>query len=218
MRPAARIDDFHVCFATTEGERHIGGRMLIGAGSVEIEKQRAVRAGDTAKCENATDVITQGSGTVKMCGMPAARLGEVTAHGGQIITGAATVMIGGPTVTPPGMDQIVKNVAKIDELRRQIEKRGERVAHLEEAIRQVEHPKKYTPGEEFFIRLLEKEVGRHEPRMPPGVAKWQERENLERGLQKMKQELEDLKEKDRFDEKEIQRLEQENRRHRTQPC
>jgi uncharacterized Zn-binding protein involved in type VI secretion len=36
-----------------------------------------------------------GSATVMIGGMPAARMGDSTAHGGTIIIGAPTVMIGG---------------------------------------------------------------------------------------------------------------------------
>ncbi len=36
-----------------------------------------------------------GSGTVTIGGMPAARLGDQTAHGGSIVVGCFTVMIGG---------------------------------------------------------------------------------------------------------------------------
>jgi uncharacterized Zn-binding protein involved in type VI secretion len=41
------------------------------------------------------DTIAKGSATVMICSMPAARLGDMTAHGGSIVVGCPTVMIGG---------------------------------------------------------------------------------------------------------------------------
>jgi len=44
------------------------------------------------------DVIVQGSATVFIGGRPAARVGDATAHGGSIVMGLPTVMIGGQTI------------------------------------------------------------------------------------------------------------------------
>jgi uncharacterized Zn-binding protein involved in type VI secretion len=41
------------------------------------------------------DTIIKGSATVMIGGMPAARIGDQTAHGGQIVLGAFNVIIGG---------------------------------------------------------------------------------------------------------------------------
>ena len=41
------------------------------------------------------DTIAAGSGTVMIGGSPAARMGDSTAHGGVIIIGCPTVIIGG---------------------------------------------------------------------------------------------------------------------------
>jgi uncharacterized Zn-binding protein involved in type VI secretion len=55
----------------------------------------AARLGDMATCTGPPDTIIMGSSTVMIGGMPAARQGDTTAHGGSIILGAPTVMIGG---------------------------------------------------------------------------------------------------------------------------
>jgi len=47
-----------------------------------------------ATCVGPPDVIAMGSVTVLIGGMPAARLGDTTAHGGAIVVGLPTVMIG----------------------------------------------------------------------------------------------------------------------------
>jgi len=52
------------------------------------------RVSDMAVCVGPPDVIAVGSFTVVVCGLPAARLGDMTAHGGSIIVGYPTVLIG----------------------------------------------------------------------------------------------------------------------------
>jgi uncharacterized Zn-binding protein involved in type VI secretion len=46
-------------------------------------------------CNGPLDVITKGSLTVMINGKPAARRGDITAHGGVIVAGAPIVLIGG---------------------------------------------------------------------------------------------------------------------------
>jgi uncharacterized Zn-binding protein involved in type VI secretion len=55
----------------------------------------AAKVGDMLACTGPPDTIAAGSGTVMIGGSPAARQGDSTAHGGTIILGCATVMIGG---------------------------------------------------------------------------------------------------------------------------
>jgi uncharacterized Zn-binding protein involved in type VI secretion len=55
----------------------------------------ALRVGDMLTCTGPPDTVIKGSGTVMIAGMPAARLGDSTAHGGSIILGCFTVLIGG---------------------------------------------------------------------------------------------------------------------------
>jgi uncharacterized Zn-binding protein involved in type VI secretion len=46
-------------------------------------------------CVGPPDVIVMGSMTVLICNKPAARIGDPTAHGGVIVAGCPTVLIGG---------------------------------------------------------------------------------------------------------------------------
>jgi uncharacterized Zn-binding protein involved in type VI secretion len=55
----------------------------------------AARLGDMATCVGPPDSIVKGSGTVLIGGMPAARMGDSTAHGGTITIGCPSVLIGG---------------------------------------------------------------------------------------------------------------------------
>jgi uncharacterized Zn-binding protein involved in type VI secretion len=75
---------------------HVGGP-LVGPGvpSVLIGKLPAAVVGDMAVCVGPPDSIVQGSATVMIGGRPAARVGDATAHGGSIVLGLPTVLIGG---------------------------------------------------------------------------------------------------------------------------
>jgi uncharacterized Zn-binding protein involved in type VI secretion len=41
------------------------------------------------------DIIAKGSMTVLVCKLPAARIGDMCAHGGVVVMGCPTVLIGG---------------------------------------------------------------------------------------------------------------------------
>jgi uncharacterized Zn-binding protein involved in type VI secretion len=62
---------------------------------VLIGMMPAARATDMATCVGPPDVIAKGSMTVLIGGLPAARMGDLTAHGGSIVMGCPTVLIGG---------------------------------------------------------------------------------------------------------------------------
>jgi uncharacterized Zn-binding protein involved in type VI secretion len=55
----------------------------------------AARVSDMATCVGPPDVIAMGSTTVMIGFLPAARIGDPTVHGGVIVMGEFTVMIGG---------------------------------------------------------------------------------------------------------------------------
>lgn len=99
MPPAARLTDFHECPQAGPGNPpipHVGGPILgPGVPNVLIGKLPAAAVGDMAMCVGPTDSIAEGSRTVLIGGRRAARMGDVTAHGGRIILGCPTVLIGG---------------------------------------------------------------------------------------------------------------------------
>ena len=99
MPNAARLTDMHTCPMQTPGlppVPHVGGP-IIGPGvpTVLIGKLPAAVMGDMATCVGPPDTIIKGSTTVMRGGKPAARMGDTTAHGGSIIMGCPTVIIGG---------------------------------------------------------------------------------------------------------------------------
>ena len=96
MGLAARITDMHVCPMVTGTVPHIGGPILPpGEPTVLIGGMPAARLGDMATCNGPPDSIVMGSATVMIGGKPAARMGDSTAHGGTIVLGCSTVIIGG---------------------------------------------------------------------------------------------------------------------------
>jgi uncharacterized Zn-binding protein involved in type VI secretion len=94
--PAARVTDMHACPMSTGPVPHVGGPILPpGAVTVLTGSLPQARATDMCTCVGPPDVIVKASATVLVCGLPAARLGDMTAHGGNIVAGLPTVLIGG---------------------------------------------------------------------------------------------------------------------------
>lgn len=96
MPPAARLTDMHVCPMTTGPVPHVGGPITgPGVPTVLVGGMPAAVVGDMLVCTGPPDVIVKGSATVLVGGKPAARMGDSTGHGGSIVAGLPTVMIGG---------------------------------------------------------------------------------------------------------------------------
>ena len=93
--PAARIGDQHVCPMVTGVVPHVGGPIALGEFTVLMAKMPAARIGDMAICVGPPDTIAKGSATVLTGKKPQARLGDNCAHGGVIVVGAPTVLVGG---------------------------------------------------------------------------------------------------------------------------
>ncbi len=91
---AARIGDMHVCPMVTGTVPHVGGPVAMGESTVLIGGMPAARLGDMCTCSGPPDSIVMGSAGVLVGGSPAARMGDSTAHGGKIMAGCPTVIIG----------------------------------------------------------------------------------------------------------------------------
>lgn len=86
----------HVCPMVTGVVPHVGGLILPpGCPTVLIGGLPAARVSDMLICTGPPDTIILGSATVFIGGLMAARMGDPTVHGGKIIQGCPTVMIGG---------------------------------------------------------------------------------------------------------------------------
>ncbi|KJY83415.1 type VI secretion protein [Vibrio galatheae] len=99
MTLAARLTDMHVCPMQTPATPpipHVGGPITgPGAPTVLIGNMPAATLGDVCVCVGTPDSIVKGSATVLFTSKPAARMGDTTAHGGTIVLGMPTVLIGG---------------------------------------------------------------------------------------------------------------------------
>lgn len=96
-KPAARITDMTVCPMVTGLVPHVGGPIgppccptVVTGG---LFQARVTDMGICAAGGPAT--IVSGAWTVIVGGQPAARISDMTAHGGTIVTGCPTVLIGG---------------------------------------------------------------------------------------------------------------------------
>jgi uncharacterized Zn-binding protein involved in type VI secretion len=92
--PAARIGDLQVCPMLTVLVPHVGGPIMLGEMTVLVGGMPQARATDMVICVGPPDMIAMGSVTVLVGGMPAARLGDPCGHGGTIVLGCFTVLIG----------------------------------------------------------------------------------------------------------------------------
>ncbi|MGG5812350.1 PAAR domain-containing protein [Falsiroseomonas sp. CW058] len=96
--PASRITDMHVCPMVTPGLPpipHVGGPIISGMPTVLTGKLPQARISDMCVCVGPPDVIAKGSATVLVGKLPAARIGDTCGHGGTIVMGFPTVLIGG---------------------------------------------------------------------------------------------------------------------------
>ncbi|MFY0578724.1 PAAR domain-containing protein [Cystobacter fuscus] len=86
----------HVCPKVEPGPvPHVGGPTSSGESTVIIGGMPAARIGDSLVCFGGPpDSISQGESTVIIGGKPAARLGDGTSHGGVLVMGCPTVIIG----------------------------------------------------------------------------------------------------------------------------
>jgi len=97
MPPAARLGDMHTCPMSDGPKPHVGGPILPPcAPTVLVGFQPQARVGDMATCVGPPDSIAVGSPTVLIGNKMAARLGDCTVHGGVIVQGCPTVLIGIP--------------------------------------------------------------------------------------------------------------------------
>lgn len=94
--PAARITDMHTCPMVTALVPHVGGPIVSPAApTVLIGNLPAAGIGSSAVCVGPPDTVVKGSATVLVSNKPLSRIGDQTAHGGAIILGCPTVLVGG---------------------------------------------------------------------------------------------------------------------------
>jgi uncharacterized Zn-binding protein involved in type VI secretion len=98
MPPAARVTDMHVCPMVTGLVPHVGGPILPPCSlNVLTGFLPQARITDLCLCVGPVDAIVRGSPTVLVNGLMAARIGDNCVHGGVIVSGCPTVIIGDGT-------------------------------------------------------------------------------------------------------------------------
>lgn len=103
---AARVGDFHTC-PTLLPFPHSGGPVMPkGEPTVLIGGAPAARVSDRAVCFGAIDAVSSGAFTTLIGGLPAARLNDPTVHGGRIVKGCPTAVIGD---APAGVTVVRRN-------------------------------------------------------------------------------------------------------------
>ncbi|HLZ87653.1 MAG TPA: PAAR domain-containing protein [Puia sp.] len=97
-QPAARLTDMHLCPMVTPGVPpipHVGGPITgPGCPTVLIGGTPASVMGDLCTCVGPPDSVLVASTSVLIGGKPAVRMGDSTVHGGTILGGDPTVLIG----------------------------------------------------------------------------------------------------------------------------
>ena len=98
MQPAARIGDMQTCPMATPGTPpipHVGGPITgPGCPQVLIGFMPASVVGDLAICVGPPAPLVKGAVKTLIGGRPAVRLGDTTGHGGVVVSGCPTVLIG----------------------------------------------------------------------------------------------------------------------------
>ena len=110
-KPAARLGDQHTCPIVDPGPKpHVGGPITGPcAATVLVGGIPLAQVGSSATCAGPPDAVASGSATVRAEGRSASRLGDSTAHGGVIVAGNPTVLIGG--APPPTQAAALKAAA-----------------------------------------------------------------------------------------------------------
>lgn len=92
MPKAARVNDQHQC------PSGVIGTLLPNLAPMKVMIQglpAAVVTTPATPCAPGPNMVQSGSSKVKICGMKAARVTDMTAHGSTIIKGSSKVTIGG---------------------------------------------------------------------------------------------------------------------------
>lgn len=106
-KPVAKVGDMHTCPMTTGPVPHVGGPIVgPGATTVLVDNMPVAVVSDAATCSGPPDVIISGSTTVLAENKPLAALGSQTAHGGVVVAGSPTVLVG--DVPSPPQTQVLQ--------------------------------------------------------------------------------------------------------------
>ena len=93
-KPAVFMGSLHVCPSVTAIVPHVGGPAIGTAATVLVGGPPAVNLGDTSVCVGPPDKVAAASATVMAHGKPMARMTDPCGHGGKIMLGMPTIIVG----------------------------------------------------------------------------------------------------------------------------
>ena len=96
--PFSRVGDLHVCPMVTPGVPpipHVGGPIMPpGVITLLVGSMPVAQATGMCTCVGPPAPVPMGSPTVLVGSMPAGRMSDMTGHGGSIVFGLPTVLVG----------------------------------------------------------------------------------------------------------------------------
>lgn len=141
----------HTCPMVNPGPvPHVGGPDISGSPDVITGYMPQARVGDSLVCVPAIDKIAKGSPTVLVNGRMAARIGDPTAHGGVLVAGCPTVLIG-----ESGQGSTLRGASKDGT---PFCEECERLKKLKEQAEQVPPPNAPPPGSADIVTTEGKKV------------------------------------------------------------
>ncbi|OED34893.1 hypothetical protein AB832_06735 [Flavobacteriaceae bacterium (ex Bugula neritina AB1)] len=144
-KPAATVGSNHTCPMCSGTIPHVGGPIVQGEATVLFNNKPAATLVSMCTCVGPPDTIAQGNPTVFINGKPAACVGDMTAHGGIIVSGEATILIGTKTpeqpttITPAEMNDFPE-ITTIDKIKSIAVGQGKNLKEAQEKQKEV---KKY---------------------------------------------------------------------------
>ncbi len=93
-KPAAFLGSLHVCPKVTGVVPHVGGPTIGMAVTVLVAGPPAVNTNNMSVCVGPPDKVAVGSATVMAQGKPMVRMGDLCGHGGKIVIGSPTIIVG----------------------------------------------------------------------------------------------------------------------------
>ncbi|MFC4259764.1 PAAR domain-containing protein [Marinobacter lacisalsi] len=111
------LTSHHTCPKKRGKTPHKGGCVIEGSGNVFVGGMPVTTVGHKLVCDGPADTIAEGSPSVFVNGKPVARVGSMTVHGGKLVDGNPTVMVGdaGYVGTASGM-QCLADLAEFEKL------------------------------------------------------------------------------------------------------
>lgn len=133
-KPAARIGDMHICPIVTPGLPpipHVGGPIMgPGVPTVLIGNMPAAVMGDMCTCVGPPDSLVLGSTGVLIGGKPAVRMGDITMHGGTVVIGCPTVLIG---EVSPGMVMTKQSLTVLEQMPLKSSQVAQQILNMQQA-------------------------------------------------------------------------------------